>query len=139
MSVESKRETIEGLSVKSTPLPVMDALDLYPELLEFTSAFLNASDDGEFIGVVSKLLGNKRLRALLPKILAGTTVQVPDRDSGRDIAITLTDVNAINLAFDGRMKALPGVVAFAIRVSFADFFAGSAQLVEQLRAPAPSP
>lgn len=134
MSAQAQRDTIEGLAVKSTPLPVMDALDLYPELLEFVSAFVVTGDDGEFLGEITKLLANKRLRALLPRILAGTSVMVPEGEGGREISVTLSDTNAINLAFDGRMKALPGVIAFAIKTSFADFFAGSAQIVSQLRA-----
>ena len=136
MSVEAKQETIEGLLVKSTPLPPMTTIDLLPELLEFQGAFSSAKegdqfDEAEFMIAIAKLLGNKRMRALLPQLLASTSVVIPELPTG----LMLNSDGNINIAFQGRMRALPGAVALAVKVSFVDFFEGVGNLLEKLQAP----
>lgn len=130
MAAEPKVKNIEGLTVKSTPLPVMRALDLVPELADLLDPTAE-SDVAMFAAVAKGLRG--RLRQLLPQILAGTTVTVTL--NGDPKPISLNSPEAIDLAFDGHMRAFIPVVAFALEVSFRDFFEGGAQAVKALRAP----
>ncbi len=130
----SQTKLIEGLAVKSTPLPPMRALDLVPELAAAFDPSGAENDIGMFIAV-AKGLGGGKLRHLLPQILAGTTVTITQ--NGQPVPVMLTSPEALDLAFDGHMRAFIGVVAFALEVSFRDFFEGGAQTVKGLRAPSP--
>ncbi len=135
MGSETKSEVIGGLKVKCAPLAPMASLDLLPELLEFATAWSGASDDGALIASVGKLLRDKKLRTLLPQLLAGTTVMVPE--SGREIPLQLDSDRSIDAALLGHMGALAGIVALAVKVSFADFFEGAVQFASRLKAPGP--
>ncbi len=135
MAAAAQVRVIEGLNVTSTPLPPFRALDLLPEIMGLIEPGANAGSDMALFSAISKGLGQGKLRTLLPQILAGTKLTITE--GGTPVAITLNEVGAIDLAFDGRMKALPGVVGFALEVSFGDFLGGLGQLVKQLRAPSP--
>lgn len=131
MAVEPKSCSIEGLAVTSTPLPPFRALDLLPEIAGLVGPGAGSDQTSRMLGII-KGLGSGKLRTLLPQLLAGTKVTITD--GGKTNTITLSTVEMIDLAFDGRMRALPGVIMFALEVSFADFLAGLVQAAEKLEA-----
>lgn len=131
-------QSIEGLTVKSTPLPPFRALDLVPEIIGLAAPGANMDSDAATFATILRGLGGGKLRELLPRILAGTKVMLPQA-GGAAIEVQLDSVDGINLVFDGRMGAFPAVVGFAIRVSFADFLEGFGRAVQSFKAPAGSP
>lgn len=128
MGAEPKARVCDGLSCVSMPLPVMRALDILTECTGLMEAANDADSDAAMFGAVAKQLGNGKLRDLLPRILAGTKVKTPDGE------VTLNAPEMIDLAFDGHFGALPAVFAFAVEVSFLDFFEGFARVAAQLKA-----
>ncbi len=135
MSAPAQTRVIEGLNVSSTPLPPFRSLDLLPEIMGLMEPGAGASSDVAMFAAIAKGLGNGKLRTLLPQLLAGTKLTITE--GGSPMTVTLNDVPTIDLAFDGRMKALPAVVGFAMEVSFRDFLDGLAQIVKDLRKPSP--
>lgn len=135
---ESVTTSIEGLIVKSTPLPPFRALDLVPEIVGLIEPNASADSDAAMFAAILRGLGGGKLRELLPRILAGTEVMLPQAGAAA-IPVRLDSVDGINLVFDGRMGAFPAVVGFAIRVSFADFLEGFGRAVQQFKAQAGLP
>ncbi len=130
MGAETKAKVIDGLACSSTPLPVMRALDILTECTGLMDAANNAESDAAMFGAIAKQLGGGKLRDLLPRILAGTKVKTPEGD------VVLSSGELIDHAFDGHFGSLPAVFAFAVEVSFADFFEGFARVAAQLKAKA---
>lgn len=130
MSAEAKARICDGLACSSMPLPVMRALDILTEATGLMDAATNADSDMAMFGAVAKQLGGGKLRELLPRILAGTKVKTSEGE------VLLDSPEMIDHAFDGKMGALPAVFAFAVEVSFMDFFEGSARVAAQLKAKA---
>lgn len=133
MAAQPKTELIEGLPVTTTPLPPMRALDLLPELMDLADG--GATSDVAMLASVAKKLAGGKMRTLLPMVLAGTSVSVAE--NGKSSPVPLNDVALIDLAFDGHMRALAPVIAFALEASFGDFFAGLALAVKRIRTPSP--
>lgn len=127
---DAKVKVCDGLTCSSTPLPVMRALDILTECTGLMDAANNADSDIAMFGAVAKQLGGGKLRDLLPRILAGTKVKTTEAD------VLLDSGEMIDHAFDGKMGALPAVFAFAVEVSFMDFFEGFARVAAQLKAKA---
>lgn len=132
MAAQAKNKAIEGVACSSMPLPPFRSLDLLPELSGLMDANgARLEDDQAVFVALAKNLGGGKLRKLLPEILAGTKLAIAESST----PLTLNTVEAIDLAFDGRMNLLAPVVAFALEVSFRDFFAGLALAVKGIRAP----
>lgn len=132
MSSEQTR-CIEGLTVTCKPLPPMRSLDLVPELAGLFEHGAGAENDVDMLIGLARGLAGGKLRSLLPQLLASTKV-ITDT-AGKPTTVTLNSPEMIDLAFDGHMKAFIPTVAFALEVSFRDFFEGGAQAVRALRAP----
>lgn len=136
MTPATQTKTIAGLKVTSTKLPVMLALDILPELLgvlgpsfaalstvKMTS---NVGELGDAIGAIAARLTGGQLAALAPRLLAGTSIVVPDT-SGKPQKIDLVGgTDAINAAFEGRANAFLPTLRFAVEVTFKDFLDVSA-------------
>lgn len=134
---EPVTKLIEGLTFVSRALPPFRSIDLLPELAAaIGGAAAKSATDLDMVIAVIRGLGAGKLRELLPKILAGTTVTVTNHGAPQKVA--LTSVEAIDLAFDGNMKALPQAIALALEVSFGDFFAGFGLAAEAYKAKAVS-
>jgi len=135
MDGKAKSRVVEGLPVTSTPLTPWRTLDLLPELSGLMEPGAGADSDLEMFAKVVSGMGKGKLRELLPQILAGTKVTV--EESGKPTPVPLNSVEMFDLVFDGRMEALPGVVAFALEVSFGGFLAGLARLAEARKKSSP--
>lgn len=140
--IETKTKVIDGLTFTSTQLPPLKAyplsarvakilLPVFSKLLSpdlkfgDAEAFLAQHPD-KLIPVIEPLLsalGEKENEDLPLKLLAGTTVQVPD-EAGQLSIIHLGTPEAFNRAFQGRGLTLYKAMWFAVEVNFADFFAG---------------
>ena len=110
-------------------LEFMDAADILPELTAIIAPGYAAAqgDDasiGKAISNMALALTGGRLTSLLPRLLKGTTVIVPD-EGGKLVKIDLMDARSINRAFTGRKKLAIGVVKLALEVNFRDFFDGA--------------
>lgn len=137
MSVAPVSRAIEGLgAVTSTPLPPFRALDLLPEVAGLIDKGASAPNDVAMFAAIMRGLGGGKMRELLPQILAGT--KVPVTENGKTIPIQLNTVEAIDMAFDGRMETLADVIALAVEVSFKPFLSGLARSAQRLRAAPPS-
>ncbi len=128
MSRKVENTKIDGFTVISTELEFMDAADLVPELTAILApgyAAAGASDAsiGQAIASMAMALTGGKLTALLPRLLKGTTVVVPD-EGDKLVKIDLIDPRALNRAFTGRKKLAMGVVKLALEVNFRDFFDG---------------
>lgn len=129
---EPRTEIIEGVSVRSAPLSPFASLDLLPELADLIGGALGQDSDAAAAVALARGLSNGKLRAILPQLLAATQVAVTQNN--KQVWVPLNETDNINLAFAGRMNAFVGVVAFAFKVTFADFFEGGARAVKALRA-----
>ncbi len=132
MAAQPQTKAIEGVAVTSTPLPPFRALDLLPELgaLMDSSGVSLADNDGAMFVALARNLGGGKLRKLLPELFAGTKIAIPESTT----PLLINTPEAIDLAFDGRMNLLAPALAFALEVSFRDFFAGLALAVKDLKA-----
>jgi hypothetical protein len=128
MSRKVEQTTVDGFQVITTELEFMDAADLVPELTAvlapgYAAAGGDDSSIGKAIANMAMALTGGKLTALLPRLLKGTTVIVPD-EGGKLVKIDLTEPRALNRAFTGRKKLAMGVVKLALEVNFRDFFDG---------------
>jgi hypothetical protein len=129
MSRKVEDTQIDGFKVICMELEFMDAADLVPELTAvlapgYAAAGGDDSSIGKAIANMASALTGGKLTALLPRLLKGTTVVVPD-EGGKLIKIDLTDARNLNRAFTGRKKLAMGVVKLALEVNFRDFFDGA--------------
>ena len=144
--IETKTKTIDGLLFSSTQLPPLKAYPLsarvgailLPALSKFFASGLNQIEDvdafmkqnaGKLMPVlepVLEALGKKDNEDLPQKLLAGTTVQMPD-ESGSMTLISLATPEGINRAFQGRGATMYKALWFAVEVNFTDFFPGASK------------
>lgn len=122
----------DGTTVTSTPLPPMRALDLVSEL---SGPLQGLKSNSEIQSALLFALTSLNFRQLLPKLLVSTTITVAD--GGAPMKINLNTTEAIDLAFDGRMGIFLEVVAFALEVTYKDFFAGAARIGKSIQMLAP--
>lgn len=143
--IETKTKVIDGFTFASTQLPPLKAYPLsarvasilLPAFTRLMSSGLDFSDADKFFAQdAAKLLpvlepmletlAKKDNEDLPQKLLAGTTVQIPD-EQGNATLISLASPEGINRAFQGRGLLLYKVLWFAVQVNFADFFAGASK------------
>lgn len=141
--IETKTKTIDGLLFTSTQLPPLRAYPLAARVAGILLPALNklpsdlvaeskaddflSQDFGKLIPALEPLLealAKKENEDLPQKLLAGTTVQVPD-DSGEMTVRSLVTPEAINAAFQGRGLTMIKAMWFAVEVNFRDFFGGA--------------
>ena len=125
----------ESVRASTIELVFMDAADLYPELAAVAlpglaaAMTINDEDGAEGLralaGVMSTMareLCNGRLRHLLPRILARTTLVVPGPD-GQPMQAKCGTEEGLNRAFMGpRKKLARPIVQWVVGINFADFF-----------------
>lgn len=119
----SRVETVEGVEIHSVELEFCDAADLLPELLAIVAPAGGVANGmlniGEAVGAMARELVGGRLTALMPKVLAATSVLIPGVG-----LIDLTSRENLNRALSGRKKFIFPVMKLALEVSFADFLDG---------------
>lgn len=135
-----KRKTatmeLEGVKIISEALPFESAEDLLPEVVQIVGAAFEAigpamasgalkSDDDAYkllplLPGLAARLGNGRLRALAPKILAGTQVLMDDdEDQAKYDLVSKQDRTD---CFDARPDLYLACLFHAGRVTFGPFF-----------------
>ncbi len=145
MTIETKTKNIDGLTFMSTQLPPLKAYPLAARVagillpmlgklsaagikLDDAEAFFN-TDSAKLLPVLEPLLealAKKDNEDLPQKLLAATTVQVPD-ESGELTNISLITPEAINRAFQGRGMTMFKAMWFSVEVNFRDFFGGASK------------
>jgi hypothetical protein len=141
--IETKTKTIDGLTFMSTQLPPLKAyplaarvagilLPMFSKLassgikLDDAEAFFK-TDSAKLLPILEPLLealAKKDNEDLPQKLLAATTVQVPD-ETGQLTLISLLTPEGINRAFQGRGMTMFKAMWFAVEVNFRDFFGGA--------------
>lgn len=145
MGLKQAEETIDDLKFTSTQFPAMRALPLLgrlvktigPAIAVLSEAKLD-SDMSELaapIALALKDLDPNAVTALACEILASTSVILVGPQGAANIP--LSSVENINIAFEGRLMTMFKVLGFAVKLNFADFFAGSAQSAVALPVIAP--
>jgi hypothetical protein len=143
--IETKTKTIDGLIFTSTQLPPLKAYPLstrvagilLPAFTRFMSSGMEFGDADQFLAQdasklipilepLLKVLGEKDNEDLPQKLLAGTSVQVPD-ETGAATLVSLATPEGINRAFQGRMLTMLKAMWFSIEVNFFDFFGGASK------------
>ncbi len=111
--------SMKGLDVKSfDKMLAMDLASLGPVL---AALFAELSDS--------------MVETLIRDSLINTFVVGPD-DKGVSRRTDLTNLEAVNQAFEGKLAAMYKVIAFAWKVNFADFFGGAFAKLRANMAPA---
>lgn len=132
------KRVVEDMTIFSVELDFETATDLLPELLSVIgpgggAAQFGISHIGEAIGMMATALCGGRLKALLPRILAGTTI-VFAGDAKYELA---KGWPALNAAFTGRKQYAIAPVKLALEVNFRDFLDGFALAGIQLPTASP--
>lgn len=121
----TREHMIEGFRVLSTELDFCSAADLVPELVAVVAPGFDIQGQtdasvGKAIAAMSTSLVGGKLRALLPRLLAGMQVVIPDEQR-----YELSTEKGINGAFKGRKKLGMACVKQALEDNFRDFFDGA--------------
>ena len=121
--IQTKKKNIEGLDVEVTQLPAMRALEVFARLgnmispaIPHLSGLTLESDAIPLLGALLRHVDPPVLLSLSKDVLSNTRVLVDGK------MIPLSDNDLINLAFNGRLKALVQTIRFALEVNFSDFF-----------------
>jgi hypothetical protein len=130
------------VKVTSEALGFEASEDLLPEVMTLVSAVFErvapAFAAGEIsgmddivkllpaLGAIAMQLGGGRLKALAPKILAGTSITMPGADGTKE-KYDLVKKDERTACFDARPDVYFQVLFFAGRVTFGRFFPASAQ------------
>jgi hypothetical protein len=142
--VARKSETLEldgDVKVTSEALAWEPAEDILPDVAEIISTVVSSIApkiaSGEIsgtddvltllpaLGALVSTLGNGKLKALAPKILAGTSVVMPD-DQGLRVKYDLIKKDDRAACFEARPDLYFRILFFAGKVTFARFFPGRA-------------
>jgi len=133
MNLKTDDKMIGDFKVTVRQFPAMRAFALLTRLLETIGPALgelaaldpNTQLDlagAAFANVFAKL-DSKKAVELVPEILAGTAVLVPDDKGGREYSLQKRE--NIDIVFSGHLAALFQSIAFAVQVNFGDFMQGS--------------
>lgn len=135
MGLKMETRIIAGCDVRSQQLPALASFNLMTKLGRIITPVLDKidlsnismeSDIGALTPALAALFSNMdsdESGPLLCEILATTSVTLDD-DEGHRIE-HLTNREAINRVFSGRMRMMFEVIVFALKVNFADFFDGA--------------
>ena len=145
MSLKSRTEEIDGISITSTQFPAMKAYRLFARLGKLLApsvgAIASAEDGQDTQSIGDALTGlfaqldEKAAEDLALQLLAASTVRLV-REGKPDSIISLTSKDAIDAAFGGSLMAMLGAMKLAAEVNFADFIASALTAVRARRAAA---
>lgn len=116
--VRTKSEKFDGVTIHSVELEFCASTDLAEEFMQILGSSVAGNGDIDVASVARQFVGG-RLTALLPQLLAATTVIVPGVGQ-----FDLNTREALNDAFAGRKRLIFPAVKLALEVSFADFLDG---------------
>jgi hypothetical protein len=131
-------ETVAGFQVTAQALPFKQAQELLPEVMQVVSTLLShigpaalAAQDpvgmATAIYALGRHLGEGKLAALAPKVLACTTAVADDQ------RYELGNSEQRSEFFDAHPEAYLPALMFAGRVTFGGFFRGAGQAVGTTR------
>lgn len=135
MPLETKETIIDGRRYAVTQLPAFQALDLLEQLTTLAGPALGAlakngvSGQVDFEAGAVRLfagLGGGKLKAITLALLSTTTVDIGDRSP------KMLDV--FDLEYAGKLSVVFRVLAFAMGVQFADFFAAAKSVLGEFLA-----
>jgi len=140
MSLRTESRQIDGLTVTSTQLPAMRSFRLMARLGKVISPALGHVDGislssdlstlGPALAALFASIDGDEAESLAREVLASTTVDV----DGKRLELGRTEM--VNLAFEGRIKAMLETLKFALEVNYGSFFdrpagAAAAEQAEQ--------
>jgi len=131
--LKTEMKEIGGLRFTTTQLPAMRGFKLFTKLVKVAGPILGAlgelDPEASMASVAGPLaaglqnLDPEEVVSLSLEILVNTSAVVTDQTGDRKIELTTRE--NIDKVFNGRLRTLLEVLAFAIRVNFSDFFASS--------------
>lgn len=130
MGMEARKQVIDGMDVRCTPLPVIRQYNLMTRLFKLLAPLgvdldkIMAQDVSVLAPVFAAL--DREGEALLLEVVACTAVVVPGPRGGQPQLRELDSTEAINGVLTGKLPTLLKIAKFSLEVNYGGFFAGAA-------------